>query len=120
MTGAQFARNHLGCHKVRETLVGDCYDPKSRIVYLSYGTFHGIDTGSIYRAAHEVAHALQHEEMPRRFSLNWMWPVRLWLERDAWDRATVMMRTCVEADPVTLEGIRKKNLGTYEARARLV
>ena len=118
MSGAQAARNCIGHDRVKETLCDDCYDPRTGCVFLSCGTFHGIDAGSIYRALHEAAHAQQEDQMPLRFSLSWLWPVRLWLEHNAWNRAPVMMRRLTDADPVTLEGIRSKCIGTYKFRAR--
>jgi len=44
-------------------------------------------------ALHELAHWQQHREKPWLMWLLWLKPVRWWLEMDAWQRATKMLKS---------------------------
>src|SRR5690625_1106898 len=69
MTGAQVARkilddnglNNIQIEEVKGVL-SDHYDPRSKIVRLSSGNFHGHSMAASAVAAHEVGHALQDAE----------------------------------------------------------
>ncbi|KXG73750.1 zinc metallopeptidase [Thermotalea metallivorans] len=69
MTGAELARDILrsqGIHDVRVELVGghmtDHYDPRNKVLRLSYDIYHGTSLAALGVAAHEAGHALQHFE----------------------------------------------------------
>ncbi|AOT69186.1 zinc metallopeptidase [Geosporobacter ferrireducens] len=69
MTGAQLASDILrkqGMHDVKTELVGghmtDHYDPRSKVLRLSYKIYHGTSLAALGIAAHEVGHAIQHDE----------------------------------------------------------
>ncbi|QOR65249.1 zinc metallopeptidase [Cytobacillus suaedae] len=69
MTGAQVARkilddNGLYNVAVEETpgFLSDHYDPRSKVVRLSSGNFHGDSIAGAAVAAHEVGHAMQDQE----------------------------------------------------------
>lgn len=56
---------------------------RSRIVVLRPEIAHGTGPASVVIAAHEIAHSQQ----PRWiFWLLFLWPMRLWIENDAWNR----------------------------------
>ncbi len=97
MTGAQVARRILDAHGLHAVPVeavpgelSDHYDPKSRTVRLSEG-IHGRSTpAAVAVAAHEVGHAVQHEEAmaffrlrsaiaPLAITAQWVWFVPLML-----------------------------------------
>ncbi len=69
MTGAQVARkilddnglNNIQIEEVKGVL-SDHYDPRSKVVRLSSGNFHGHSMAASAVAAHEVGHALQDAE----------------------------------------------------------
>ncbi|MFT9496055.1 zinc metallopeptidase [Anaerosolibacter sp.] len=68
-TGAQLAVDILQkqrIHDVKVELVGghmtDHYDPRSKVLRLSYNIYHGTSLAALGIAAHEVGHALQHDE----------------------------------------------------------
>lgn len=67
MTGAEAAERMLhasGIHDVTIEEVGgvlsDHYDPRTRVLRLSPGVYHGRSVASVGIAAHEAGHALQH------------------------------------------------------------
>lgn len=67
MTGGAVARRILdsnGLHDVRiETVRGhltDHYDPRARVLRLSFDCYHGNNAAAVGVAAHEAGHALQH------------------------------------------------------------
>ncbi|MCL1948452.1 MAG: zinc metallopeptidase [Turicibacter sp.] len=69
MTGAQVARRILdgnGLHQVPVVEIGghlsDHYDPRQRVIRLSGDIYRGQSLASAAVAAHEVGHAIQHEE----------------------------------------------------------
>lgn len=69
LTGAQVARQILdnnGLHHVPIEVVpgtlSDHYDPLSRVVRLSERVYYGATIASISVAAHEVGHAIQHQQ----------------------------------------------------------
>lgn len=69
VTGAAAARHILdqnGLHEVGIQEVpgelSDHYDPTRRAVFLSHDIFHGTSIASVSVAAHEVGHALQHQQ----------------------------------------------------------
>lgn len=69
MTGAEVARHILdrnGLHHVPVEVVPgaltDHYDPISRVVRLSEPVYYGRSISSVSVAAHEVGHAIQHQE----------------------------------------------------------
>jgi Zn-dependent membrane protease YugP len=69
MTGAQIARgildaNGLNAVPVEETpgTLSDHYDPRSRSVHLSPHVYQGVSVASTAVSAHEVGHAIQHEQ----------------------------------------------------------
>ncbi len=68
MTGADVARyilNKNGLYDIPVELTGghlsDHYDPRTRVVRLSSGVYHGTSLASLGVAAHEVGHAVQHD-----------------------------------------------------------
>lgn len=69
MTGAEVARKilddnglyHVNIEQTKGTL-SDHYDPRSKVVRLSQGIFHGRSMASSAVAAHEVGHAIQDQE----------------------------------------------------------
>lgn len=69
-TGAQVARELLYSQGIYDVLVeethggrlGDHYDPKAKVVRLSPEVYHGNSLASLGVAAHEVGHAVQHEQ----------------------------------------------------------
>ena len=69
MTGAQVARRVLDANglddvPVEETpgSLSDHYDPRSRSVHLSEPVYRGVSVASTAVGAHEVGHAIQHEQ----------------------------------------------------------
>ncbi|MFC3883436.1 zinc metallopeptidase [Bacillus songklensis] len=69
LTGAEVARRILdskGLHHVPVEVVpgtlSDHYDPLSRVVRLSESVYYGASIASISVAAHEVGHAIQHQQ----------------------------------------------------------
>ncbi len=65
--GAEFARhllNKVGLHDVsiEESSLGDHYDPSTRTVRLSIENLNGKSLTAISVAAHEVGHAIQHQQ----------------------------------------------------------
>ncbi|PLR82963.1 peptidase [Bacillus canaveralius] len=69
LTGAEVARRILdrnGLYDVRIEVVrgtlSDHYDPRSRVVRLSERVYYGNSIASVSVAAHEVGHAIQHQE----------------------------------------------------------
>lgn len=50
------------------TELGDHYDPQSKMVRLSEENWHGKSLTAVAIAAHEVGHAIQHEQNDRRLS----------------------------------------------------
>jgi len=69
LTGAQTARNMLdanGLYNVNIELVGgklsDHYDPRKRVLRLSNEVYNGRSVAAVGIAAHEVGHAIQHQE----------------------------------------------------------
>lgn len=69
LTGAETARQILdrnGLYKVPVVEVGgrlsDHYDPRDRVVRLSSDIYRGRSVASVAVAAHEVGHAIQHQE----------------------------------------------------------
>lgn len=66
-TGGEFARHllnkaGLGQVKIEESQEGDHYDPSSRTVRLSLDKLEGKSLTAITVAAHEVGHAIQHQQ----------------------------------------------------------
>lgn len=90
MTGAQAAIHFLGIHRVRRG-PRDCYHAEMRTVYLGEETWGHVDIWSQLRALHEVAHYCQHINWPLLFSLRNFWPVRAFLEWEAWNKAERML-----------------------------
>lgn len=91
-TAGQAAIAILGAGLVSATQRGrDCYFPPTTTVCLTRKTFDGTDIDSHMVAMHEVAHALQHRFSPRKFWWSQWWPLRLWLELDAWKNAASMV-----------------------------
>ena len=71
-TGGELARHlldrfELDTVRVEVTEGGDCYDPKARAVRLSSDNHDGRSITALAVAAHEVGHALQHQENYRPF-----------------------------------------------------
>ena len=69
MTGAQVARRILDANGLNEVPVeetpgslSDHYDPRSRSVHLSEPVYRGVSVASTAVGAHEVGHAIQHEQ----------------------------------------------------------
>ncbi|MCW5559428.1 MAG: zinc metallopeptidase [Verrucomicrobiae bacterium] len=69
VTGAQTAREILDRNGLRQVEIhevpgelSDHYDPSRRAVFLSSDIFHGTSIASVAVAAHEVGHALQHQQ----------------------------------------------------------
>jgi len=65
--GAEFARHLLSkcgleAVKVEKTTLGDHYDPTDRCVRLSEANFDGKSLTAVTVAAHEVGHAIQHQQ----------------------------------------------------------
>lgn len=67
--GVDVARRILDANGLRQVrieeaqgLLSDHYDPKSSVVRLSPGVYHGTSVASVSIAAHEVGHAIQHAE----------------------------------------------------------
>ncbi|MBB6214999.1 hypothetical protein HNQ80_001088 [Anaerosolibacter carboniphilus] len=78
-TGAQLAAEILrkqGVNDVKVELVGghmtDHYDPRNKVLRLSYKIYHGTSLAALGIAAHEVGHALQHDEGYSMLSLRSM------------------------------------------------
>jgi uncharacterized protein len=69
MTGAQVARRILDANGLNDVPVeetpgslSDHYDPRSRSVHLSEPVYRGVSVASTAVGAHEVGHAIQHEQ----------------------------------------------------------
>ena len=69
MTGAQVARRVLDANGLNDVPVeetpgslSDHYDPRSRSVHLSEPVYRGVSVASTAVGAHEVGHAIQHEQ----------------------------------------------------------
>jgi Zn-dependent membrane protease YugP len=69
MTGAQVARGLLDRNQLRDVPVeltpgtlSDHYDPRTRILRLSSGVYHGTSLAALGVAAHETGHAVQHAQ----------------------------------------------------------
>ena len=69
MTGAQVARRVLDANGLNDVPVeetpgslSDHYDPRSRSVHLSEPVYGGVSVASTAVGAHEVGHAIQHEQ----------------------------------------------------------
>ncbi len=69
MTGAQVARRILDANGLNEVPVeetpgslSDHYDPRSRSVHLSEPVYRGVSVASTAVGAHEVGHAIQHQQ----------------------------------------------------------
>ena len=68
-TGAQVARRLLDNHGLYDVPIElvqgrltDHYDPRNRVMRLSYDVYHGTSVAALGIAAHETGHAYQHEE----------------------------------------------------------
>ncbi|SHE27290.1 zinc metallopeptidase [Alkalibacter saccharofermentans] len=92
LTGAQTARNMLdanGLYNVNIELVGgklsDHYDPRKRVLRLSNEVYNGRSVAAVGIAAHEVGHAIQHQEAyaPLKFR-NAIFPVVSFASSIAW------------------------------------
>src|SRR5690625_2929627 len=75
MTGAQVARKILddnGLYDVQieevKGVLTDHYDPRTQVVRLSTGNYHGKSMASSAVAAHEVGHALQEDRKSTRLN----------------------------------------------------
>lgn len=83
LTGADVARRILdsaGLHDVAveyvEGHLSDHYDPRAKVVRLSSSTYRSTSIGALGVAAHEVGHAIQHQESYVPLSMrNMIWPV---------------------------------------------
>jgi Zn-dependent membrane protease YugP len=84
MSGAQVARDILDRNGLSGVPVepapggalSDHYDPRKRSVHLSQGVYDGTTVASTAIAAHEVGHAIQHEQAYAPFrARSAMWPV---------------------------------------------
>ena len=69
ISGAQAAREILDRNGMRNVEIhpipgelSDHYDPRTRAVFLSEAVFHGTSLASLGIAAHEVGHAIQHQQ----------------------------------------------------------
>ena len=78
MTGAAVARRILDANGLSDVPVemvqghlSDHYDPRSRVLCLSEGVYHGHNVAAVGVAAHEAGHALQDEKgyVPLRFRI---------------------------------------------------
>jgi len=112
MTGAEAAALVIGRERVRVTRGRDCYQPETRMLFLSWETWHGTGAGAIYRALHEAAHARQHIERPLWFSQRHVPLLRLRIERDAWRRAELWMRE-MGLDPQGASVEKELGLASY-------
>jgi len=65
-TGGEFAKHLIDKHGLRvaleTTTVGDHYDPQTRTVRLQEQNFNGKSLTAVATAAHEVGHAIQHQQ----------------------------------------------------------
>jgi len=79
------SRNGLGGMPVLLTDKGDHYDPQKRTVCLSRDVYHGTSLTALGVAAHEVGHALQHNEAygPLMFRSNFF-PIASFGSAAAW------------------------------------
>lgn len=73
-TGGELARHLLDKYdmqdvEVEETEQGDHYDPESRTVRLSPNNFHDNSLTAVAVAAHEVGHAIQHQQKETKLEL---------------------------------------------------
>jgi hypothetical protein len=82
----------VGSHRVMATHGPTCYHPETMTVNISTEIVFCHKLDSILDALHECGHSQQHRNHPVLFGLRHLWPVRLWLERDAWRKAHAYAR----------------------------
>lgn len=87
----RFISRHAPAAKV---IVGmyDGYDWSTGVLTLTAETVKGDGMRSLLTVAHEIAHFHQHQELPWVPAWVFKLPlVRMWFERDAWNRALMML-----------------------------
>ena len=87
VTAFEAAEWALGAGRVFVTRGRTCYQPELRSVYLAGAMCFSRRVECVMEALHECGHAEQHEAHRVLFALRNFWPVRWWLEEDAWRRA---------------------------------
>jgi len=90
MNAFQAAEHTLGKGRVFITRGRTCYQPETGTVNLAGEICLSRRIENILAALHECAHAHQHAQHPVIFAFRNLWPVRWWLEEDAWRCAHIL------------------------------